>query len=57
MTAILCPVCNGMGKVPQEYYNPPPSGITPISTTGGIVYVPCRGCGGRGVIVDKEPRP
>ena len=50
-----CPVCGGVGMMPQSFYNPSPFG--PPSTTGGEMRVPCRACGGRGIVWEPMPQP
>lgn len=45
-----CPVCNGSGYVTMATYWPIHPDVVPITTTVPTM-VPCRACGGRGVIV------
>lgn len=46
----VCPLCKGCGAVPESFYNPPDPFVYQPSTTCGETYVPCRACGGMGVI-------
>lgn len=43
-----CPVCNGSGQVPFEFYNPPAPHSTSITAPAGPTT--CRSCGGAGVL-------
>lgn len=47
VTVHECPVCIGRGTVPAGFYES--SG--PTFTSAGMATVPCRGCGGNGVVV------
>lgn len=47
MAVHKCPVCNGRGTVRCEFYGEE-------ITTGGD-RLPCRACGGKGVIITLEP--
>ena len=46
MKAVLCPVCNGVGKVSSGFYNR--SGDCPYWTSSGVNPEVCRGCNGVG---------
>lgn len=52
MSSELCPVCKGRGWMPQHFYEP----LNPYVTGPQDGKLPCRACGGRGVIVD-QPNP
>jgi len=47
MKAVLCPVCNGMGRVAD---NPPVGSTGPADKT-------CHGCGGKGWVEVHEDYP
>ena len=48
MKAVICPICNGTGKITK----------TTAGTAGGTFAVDCHGCGGRGwVEVADDPEP
>jgi hypothetical protein len=42
-----CPVCNGRQVIPETFYTTQPGG-TPVSS--GCGEVPCRSCGGTGIL-------
>ena len=45
----VCPVCGGTGKKPKAFYEPGDAG-----GTGDWSLVPCRACGGSGVIITPD---
>lgn len=55
MKAVLCPVCNGVGKVSAGFYNR--GGDCPFWVNTGVNPETCRSCNGKGwVEVADEPR-
>lgn len=48
-----CPVCNGVGTVPDGFYNPPPTvdwGPQHVGTSTVPMREPCRACSGTGIL-------
>lgn len=46
MKAQKCPVCDGKGKVPAEFY--------PDTKDSTLAWVDCRSCNGTGIVVVQE---
>ena len=55
MRAVLCPVCNGFGKVASGFYNR--SGESPYWVSSGGNPEVCRGCNGTGWVEVAEIEP
>lgn len=55
MKAVLCPVCNGVGKVSAGFYNR--SGDCPYWASSGSNPEVCHSCSGKGYVsVEDEPQ-
>ena len=50
MRPYACPVCNGRGVVPPDFYDP-------RVTSTAASWQECRACGGKGVIYGLDTRP
>ena len=50
-----CPVCNGVGSMPSDFYNPPMPNVVLMTLSGGPMREMCRACYGRGVVFDVQP--
>jgi len=55
MKAVLCPACNGVGKVAAGFYNR--SGDCPYWTSSGGNPEICRSCNGKGWVEVAEDKP
>ena len=55
MKAVLCPVCNGVGKVASGFYSR--SGDCPFWVSSSVNPEICRSCGGKGWVEVSEETP
>ena len=55
MKAVLCPVCNGVGKVASGFYNR--SGDCPSWVSSGVNPEVCQSCNGKGWVEVGEDSP